>query len=93
MHVSMILFISLKQPIIIVFLFLSLSLSLSLSIYIYIYIYIYIAVHRGTLLHPPYSQNLSPSDYHLFGPMKNSLRGKHDSKLEEVKTTVKKGFK
>jgi len=27
------------------------------------------------LLHPPYSPDLAPSDYHLFGPMKKMLGG------------------
>lgn len=26
---------------------------------------------------PPYSPDLAPSDFHLFGPMKDALRGKH----------------
>ena len=29
-----------------------------------------------TLKHPPYSPDLSPCDYHLFGPMKKTLGGK-----------------
>ena len=32
-----------------------------------------------TLPHPPYSPDLVPSDYHLFGPMKERFRGKHYS--------------
>ena len=27
------------------------------------------------LMHPPYSSDLAPSDYHLFRPLKNSLNG------------------
>jgi histone-lysine N-methyltransferase SETMAR len=27
------------------------------------------------LKHPPYSPDLAPSDFHLFGPMKEHLRG------------------
>ena len=27
------------------------------------------------LMHPPYSPNLAPSDYHLFRSLKNSLNG------------------
>jgi histone-lysine N-methyltransferase SETMAR len=27
--------------------------------------------------HPPYSLDLAPSDFHLFGPMKDGLRGQH----------------
>jgi histone-lysine N-methyltransferase SETMAR len=29
------------------------------------------------LSHPPYSPDLAPSDYHLFGPLKDHLRGYH----------------
>jgi len=29
------------------------------------------------LPHPPYSPDLAPSDFHLFGPMKDGLRGQH----------------
>ena len=43
-----------------------------------------------TLPHPPYSPDLAPSDYHLFGAMKESLRGKHYENDEEAKTAVKK---
>jgi histone-lysine N-methyltransferase SETMAR len=32
--------------------------------------------HWETLEHPPYSLDLSPSDYHLFGPLKEAL-GRH----------------
>ena len=46
-----------------------------------------------TLLHPSYSPDLAPLDYHLFGPMKQGLRGKHYENDEEVKTTVKTWFK
>lgn len=28
------------------------------------------------LPHPPYSPDLAPSDFHLFGPLKHALRGK-----------------
>ena len=46
-----------------------------------------------TLPHPPYSPDLAPSDYHLFGPMKEGLRGKHYPSDEEVKSAVKKWLK
>lgn len=36
------------------------------------------------LTHPPYSPDLAPSDYHLFGPLKEHLRGKHFRNDEEV---------
>ena len=29
------------------------------------------------LPHPPYSPDLATSDFHLFGPMKDGLRGQH----------------
>jgi histone-lysine N-methyltransferase SETMAR len=28
------------------------------------------------LPHPPYSPDLAPSDYHLFSPLKDAIRGK-----------------
>ncbi|KAF6028815.1 hypothetical protein EB796_012879 [Bugula neritina] len=42
-----------------------------------------------TLPHPPYSPELAPSDFHLFGPMKEGLRGQRFSTDEEVKTAVR----
>jgi hypothetical protein len=30
----------------------------------------------GVLDHPPYSPDLSPCDYHTFGPLKNTLKGR-----------------
>jgi histone-lysine N-methyltransferase SETMAR len=39
----------------------------------------------GQLDHPPYSPDLAPSDYFLFGPLKKFLRGRHFSDDEEVK--------
>ncbi|GFS07678.1 histone-lysine N-methyltransferase SETMAR [Elysia marginata] len=35
--------------------------------------------------HLSYSPGLASSDYHLFGPMKQGLRGKHYEDDEEVK--------
>ena len=43
-----------------------------------------------TISHPPYSPDLAPSDFHLFKPLKESLRGRHFSSTEEVKTAVRK---
>lgn len=40
------------------------------------------------LPHPPYSPDLAPSDFHLFGPMKEFLRGKRFENNEDVKATV-----
>jgi hypothetical protein len=36
------------------------------------------------LSHPPYSPNLTPSDYRLFVPLKNHLRGHHYETDEAV---------
>ena len=52
------------------------------------------------LLYPAYSPNLAPSDFHLFGPLKNPFRGRRfgcESKLksamnEVVKTISKDWF-
>ena len=43
--------------------------------------------------HLPYSPDLAASDFHLFGPLKESLRGRHFSRDEEVKTAVRKWLK
>jgi hypothetical protein len=40
------------------------------------------------LKHPPYSPELAPSDYHLFCPLKNALRGRHFASYQEVKEAV-----
>jgi hypothetical protein len=36
------------------------------------------------LPHPPYSPDLAPSDYHLFGPMQGFLGGKRFRNNDEV---------
>ena len=46
-----------------------------------------------TISHPPYSPDLAPSDFHLFGPLKESLRGRYFSRDEEVKNAVRKWLK
>ena len=46
-----------------------------------------------TISHLPYWPDLAPSDFHLFGTLKKSLRGQHFSSDEEVKTAVRKWFK
>ena len=46
-----------------------------------------------TISHSPYSSELAPFDFHLFGPRKESLRGRHFSSDEEVKTAVRKWLK
>lgn len=40
--------------------------------------------------HPPYSPDLAPSDYHIFGPMKNHLRGIHFREENELKNSATK---
>ena len=35
------------------------------------------------------SPNLTPSDYHLFGAMKEMLKEKHYGNTEEMKATVR----
>ena len=46
-----------------------------------------------TISHSPYLPDLAPSDFHLFGPLKESLRGRHFSSDEEVRTAVRKWLK
>ena len=38
-------------------------------------------------------QDLAPSDYHLFGPMKEGLKGKHCTSDQQVKRAVMKCLK
>ena len=40
------------------------------------------------LNHPPYSPDLAPSDYHLFGALKSYTRGISMQTDDEVKATV-----
>ena len=40
------------------------------------------------LTHPPYSPDLAPSDFYLFGPLKESMKGIHFQTDEEVKAAV-----
>ena len=40
------------------------------------------------LAHPPYSPDLAPSDYHLFGPLKEALRGRRFTSDQELKEAV-----
>ena len=41
------------------------------------------------LPHPPYSPDLAPSDFFLFGPLKDFLRGQKFDDDEEVKVAVR----
>jgi len=40
------------------------------------------------LEHPAYSLDLAPSDYHLFYPLKEALKGRRFTSDEEVKEAV-----
>ena len=42
------------------------------------------------LTHSPHSPDLAPSDFHLFGPLKESMREIHFLTNEEVKAAVSK---
>jgi len=39
--------------------------------------------------HPPYGTDLAPSDFHLFGPMKDGLRVQHFPSNDAVVRAVK----
>jgi len=41
------------------------------------------------LPHPPYSPDLAPSDYHLFGFVKNQMRGQHYETNKALQTAVR----
>lgn len=41
------------------------------------------------LPHPPYSPDLAPSDYHLFGALKKPLRGHHFADFQELQDAVR----
>jgi histone-lysine N-methyltransferase SETMAR len=41
------------------------------------------------LLHPPFSPDLAPSDYHLFGFMKNQMRGQYYETKEALQAAVR----
>jgi hypothetical protein len=43
--------------------------------------------------HPPYSPNHAPSDFHMFGPIKESLRERRFSSDEEVIGAVQNWLK
>jgi histone-lysine N-methyltransferase SETMAR len=45
-------------------------------------------LHFEVLKHPPYSPDLAPSNFHLFGPLKAALRGRRFTSDEEVKTAT-----
>jgi hypothetical protein len=41
------------------------------------------------LTHPSHSPDLAPFDYHLFGPVKHALRGRHFADANELKQTFR----
>jgi len=45
------------------------------------------------LKHPPYSPDLAPSDFHLFGPMKEHMQGHKFADDNEVKEAVQSWLK
>jgi histone-lysine N-methyltransferase SETMAR len=45
---------------------------------------------RTVLSYPPYSPDLAPYDYHIFGHFKDAIRGKRFEDDEEVITEVKR---
>jgi hypothetical protein len=45
------------------------------------------------LKHPPYSPDLAPSDFHLFGPMKEHLRGQKFADDNEVTEALQSWLK
>jgi [histone H3]-lysine36 N-dimethyltransferase SETMAR len=53
-----------------------------------------IAAKGWTVLpHPPYSPDLAPSDFFLFGPLKDFLRGQRFNSDDEVKAAVRSWFR
>ena len=41
------------------------------------------------LPHPPYSPDLAPYDFHLFGPLKDVLRGRRFADIDDLKYSVR----
>ena len=41
------------------------------------------------LPHPPYSPDLAPYDFHLFGPLKYALRGRRFADIDDLKYSVR----
>ena len=44
------------------------------------------------LIHPPYSANIAPSDFHLFRSLQNSLNGKNFNSLEDCTRHLEQFF-
>jgi len=47
-------------------------------------------MYWAALEHPPYSPDLSPCNYHMFGPLKEVLEGQCFDDDEQVKNFVRK---
>jgi hypothetical protein len=50
-------------------------------------------VEWSLLPHGPYSPDLAPSDFHLFGPLKDALRGRRFAKYDELKHGMREEFR
>ena len=48
-----------------------------------------VEMHWKTLDHPPYNPELSPCDFHMFGPTKEALGGKRFETNDQVETFVR----
>ena len=44
------------------------------------------------MIHPPYSPDIAPSDFHLFRSLQNSLNGKNFNSLEDCKRHLEQFF-
>jgi len=51
------------------------------------------ALKFEVLKHPPYSPDLAPLDFHLFGPMKEHLQGQKCADDNEVMEAVQRSLK
>ena len=45
------------------------------------------------LHHPPYSPKLSPCNFHVFGPLKEALKGRRFTDNDKVQETVEEWFR
>ena len=45
-------------------------------------------LHFECLPHPPYSPDLAPSDFHMFGPLKEAMGGNKFHSDEDVRQAV-----
>ncbi|KOC66780.1 Histone-lysine N-methyltransferase SETMAR, partial [Habropoda laboriosa] len=47
---------------------------------------------RELIPHPPYSPDLTPTDFHLFQAIRNNLNGKNFKTFEDVKSAIDSFF-